>query len=109
LRDQSSVTQTTFMSSRRSLRVLARHMKRYLGLGAVGWTHLLRRAGMEDSPPESFSLAQAKTLMKFHFVMLAERKPTKWKRTSRYQANRGLEQRPKIPPRRIHPTVSLVK
>jgi hypothetical protein len=63
---------------------------------------------MADSLQESFSLARAKTLMKYHFVMLAEKKPTKWKKTSRYQANRDRQQSsgPNLQ-RRVHPTLSL--
>jgi hypothetical protein len=80
---------------------------RYLGLGRVGFELLLRRAGLEGKREErSFSLALAKTLMRYHFVMLAEKKPTKWKRTSRYQSTRG---RQSVKPLRrlVHPTLEL--
>lgn len=62
---------------------------------------------MADNPPSYFSLARAKTVMKYHFVLIAEKKPTKWKKNSRYQARRGLERPVSAPPRRVHPRLSL--
>src|SRR3990167_2059543 len=76
-----------------------RHLRRYLGLGKSGWTKLLTRAGLLDTEGAQWlSRAQAMRAMKFHFVMIAEKKPTKWKKNSRYQANRGLPA--KVPPLR---------
>lgn len=98
-----SVPHTSFMWKCRAC-----HLKRYLGLGDAGWTRLLQRAGMADIPLTSFSRARAKTLMKYHFVLLAEKKPTKWKRNSRYQGTRG-NQKVRVPTRRVHPRLALAQ
>lgn len=49
--------------------------------------------------------------MKYHFVVLAEKKPTKWKKNSRYRANEGTEREGRVSPvpRRVHPTLVLTK
>jgi hypothetical protein len=87
------------------------HLKRYLGLGDAGFEKLLLRAGYGNSLGETyFSLARAKTLLKYHFVMLAEKKPTKWKKNSRYQANRGEpSQGISLARRLVHPTLLLAQ
>lgn len=50
---------------------------------------LLDRAGLGNYRDVTYlSRKLAKRLLRYHFVMLAEQAPTRWKKNSRYQANR---------------------
>jgi hypothetical protein len=75
---------------RKPWRCRPKHIRRYLRIGEAGYEKLLNRAGLGNLAGETWlSRSTAKRLMRYHFVMLAEKKPTKWKKNSRYQQNRG--------------------
>lgn len=61
------------------------HLRRYLRLGNAGWVRLMDRAGLGDHKQDRWlTRAQAKRLMRYHFVMLFEHKPAPRTKTSRY-------------------------
>ena len=96
LASQSGLGHTNLM---RPWRCRAVHLQRYLRIGPHGWSRLMDRAGYGDLKGQPwFSRAQAKRLMRYHFVMLYEHNPDP-RRNRRYapgQVDRSLR-------RSVHP------
>ena len=80
-----------------------RHVRLYIGVGNAAWSKLLERAGLQAHKDQLWlTRQQAKRLLTYHFVMVAERKPPRWKKNSRWQATRDKPRVEKPLRRSVH-------
>jgi hypothetical protein len=89
LASQSWLAHTSLMETWKCRPV---HLRRYLRLGKLGFSRLMDRAGLGDHKQALFlTRAQAKRLLRYHFVMLYEHKPAPPGTPGRYP--RGVRDR----------------
>lgn len=87
------------------------HIRRYLRLGKLEWERLMDRAGLGDYKQERLlTRGQAKRVMKYHFVMLHERKPPVYHPNKRWAPPDGKSKRDRSLRRSVHPRLqSLIR
>lgn len=87
------------------------HIRRYLRLGKLEWERLMDRAGLGDYKQERLlTRGQAKRVMKYHFVMLHERKPPVYQPSKRWAPPDGKSKRDRSLRRSVHPRLqSLIR